>query len=111
MIRRPPRSTRTNTLFPYTPLFRSALRRQRAAAHGRNRAGRPAWLGGPDGPREPALTVDTDFHGLTQEAPPVAGLQQFTPSSSDTYIEGCDAPSPSPLASEDRRSTRLNSSH
>src|SRR3546814_3959375 len=25
MIRRPPRSTRTDTLFPYTPLFRSAL--------------------------------------------------------------------------------------
>src|SRR3546814_10137449 len=24
MIRRPPRSTRTDTLFPYTPLFRSA---------------------------------------------------------------------------------------
>src|SRR3546814_8024699 len=30
MIRRPPRSTRTDTLFPYTTLFRSA---------------RPAWLG------------------------------------------------------------------
>src|SRR3546814_21129935 len=27
MIRRPPRSTRTDTLFPYTTLFRSALRR------------------------------------------------------------------------------------
>src|SRR3546814_13302694 len=26
MIRRPPRSTRTDTLFPYTPLFRSAHR-------------------------------------------------------------------------------------
>src|SRR3546814_14284583 len=26
MIRRPPRSTRTDTLFPYTPLFRSPLR-------------------------------------------------------------------------------------
>src|SRR3546814_2845062 len=26
MIRRPPRSTRTDTLFPYTPLFRSDLR-------------------------------------------------------------------------------------
>src|SRR3546814_6653825 len=26
MIRRTPRSTRTDTLFPYTPLFRSALR-------------------------------------------------------------------------------------
>src|SRR3546814_1100218 len=25
MIRRPPRSTRTDTLFPYTPLFRSPL--------------------------------------------------------------------------------------
>src|SRR3546814_13680305 len=27
MIRRPPRSTRTDTLFPYTTLFRSKLRR------------------------------------------------------------------------------------
>src|SRR3546814_18154085 len=27
MIRRPPRSTRTDTLFPYTTLFRSTLRR------------------------------------------------------------------------------------
>src|SRR3546814_1445491 len=26
MIRRPPRSTRTDTLFPYTPLFRSQAR-------------------------------------------------------------------------------------
>src|SRR3546814_3241065 len=34
MIRRPPRSTRTDTLFPYTTLFRSlrALRLPRAAA-------------------------------------------------------------------------------
>src|SRR3546814_14057367 len=36
MIRRPPRSTRTDTLFPYTTLFRSALpgrvpRRKRGA--------------------------------------------------------------------------------
>src|SRR3546814_13206814 len=33
MIRRPPRSTRTDTLFPYTTLFRS-LRRRRAQAVG-----------------------------------------------------------------------------
>src|SRR3546814_4799789 len=32
MLRRPPRSTRTDTLFPYTTLFRS-----------RSRAGRPRW--------------------------------------------------------------------
>src|SRR3546814_15393154 len=29
MIRRPPRSTRTDTLFPYTTLFRSDRRRER----------------------------------------------------------------------------------
>src|SRR3546814_14278095 len=29
MIRRPPRSTRTDTLFPYTTLFRSAVPKQR----------------------------------------------------------------------------------
>src|SRR3546814_11474195 len=29
MIRRPPRSTRTDTLFPYTTLFRSVLQRLR----------------------------------------------------------------------------------
>src|SRR3546814_5549270 len=29
MIRRPPRSTRTDTLFPYTTLFRSALSHRR----------------------------------------------------------------------------------
>src|SRR3546814_4860423 len=37
MIRRPPRSTRTDTLFPYTTLFRSkrAPAPRRAAAQGR----------------------------------------------------------------------------
>src|SRR3546814_12723892 len=32
MIRRPPRSTRTDTLFPYTTLFRSAVLRTDVAA-------------------------------------------------------------------------------
>src|SRR3546814_926432 len=35
MIRRPPRSTRTDTLFPYTTLFRSRKRDHRAVAHAR----------------------------------------------------------------------------
>src|SRR3546814_21087943 len=39
MIRRPPRSTRTDTLFPYTTLFRSNLGRYRAQV-------RPRRLGG-----------------------------------------------------------------
>src|SRR3546814_9355171 len=34
MIRQPPRSTRTDTLFPYTTLFRSALRRHRRPLSG-----------------------------------------------------------------------------
>src|SRR3546814_2775791 len=42
MIRRPPRSTRTDTLFPYTTLFRSvgrrAARRDRPARHHRRRS-------------------------------------------------------------------------
>src|SRR3546814_9255385 len=42
MIRRPPRSTRTDTLFPYTTLFRS-IRRHRADG-ARARAGRRALL-------------------------------------------------------------------
>src|SRR3546814_3586374 len=39
MIRRPPRSTRTDTLFPYTTLFRS----------GRRRRGELAFVRGPGG--------------------------------------------------------------
>src|SRR3546814_4919034 len=37
MIRRPPRSTRTDTLFPYTTLFRSAHRLDHPAARTRDR--------------------------------------------------------------------------
>src|SRR3546814_12611574 len=45
MIRRPPRSTRTDTLFPYTTLFRSAaFRRAARPAHGRERQLRPMVL-------------------------------------------------------------------
>src|SRR3546814_14105936 len=49
MIRRPPRSTRTDTLFPYTTLFRSQTRRRRlfrrahAAAGAGARGKRGGW--------------------------------------------------------------------
>src|SRR3546814_9716361 len=53
MIRRPPRSTRTDTLFPYTTLFRSECRRYR-----RYRSGRPKeW---PAGRQEPLCRIPTD---------------------------------------------------
>src|SRR3546814_1639645 len=44
MIRRPPRSTRTDTLFPYTTLFRS-LPAQRAVACGENDGAESAYRG------------------------------------------------------------------
>src|SRR3546814_17000756 len=56
MIRRPPRATRTDTLFPYTTLFRSGLERvgfvcQRAADGDARRgdAGEQIGAGGGDG--------------------------------------------------------------
>src|SRR3546814_8149044 len=63
MIRRPPRSTRTDTLFPYTTLFRSD------AAHGRLRAGDP------DEGR-PAVARRADHHdhlAQRRQAPPARG--------------------------------------
>src|SRR3546814_1487856 len=50
MIRRPPRSTRTDTLFPYTTLFRSLEPSPRRRSGGDRRAKRPA-LRAPPWPR------------------------------------------------------------
>src|SRR3546814_6391092 len=45
MIRRPPRSTRTDTLFPYTTLFRSrASRRRRRLTRVPGAAGKWSWM-------------------------------------------------------------------
>src|SRR3546814_15704604 len=44
MRRRPPRSTRTDTLFPYTTLFRSARRgKSQARRNSGNTGGLPGW--------------------------------------------------------------------
>src|SRR3546814_7843143 len=55
MIRRPPRSTRTDTLFPYTTLFRSPPRSRRAG-----RPGPPAEVARPraGGPRSEEHTSE-----------------------------------------------------
>src|SRR3546814_8970097 len=60
MIRRPPRSTRTDTLFPYTTLFRSGGRAGAHAAVDGRGAGR-AVAGAPGGPaaRQPGGGADT----------------------------------------------------
>src|SRR3546814_17643765 len=50
MIRRPPRSTRTDTLFPYTTLFRSVLASQQGSgrARGGGHISYRAWHTGSD---------------------------------------------------------------
>src|SRR3546814_10787456 len=75
MIRRPPRSTRTDTLFPYTTLFRSGRRRVRRGGGpgrcraGRDRAGRPDGAGQQRGhhPRQHALQDDRGRLGRRSE--------------------------------------------
>src|SRR3546814_2011495 len=49
MIRRPPRSTRTDTLFPYTTLFRSPARRNNGARDSSTGRGSAAPAGGRHG--------------------------------------------------------------
>src|SRR3546814_1711723 len=81
MIRRPPRSTRTDTLFPYTTLFRSSLR---LFGHDRPQAaGRPFALFDPcaafgwrlvvpvagSGPPCHATSVSCALHGRIEDRP------------------------------------------
>src|SRR3546814_5090835 len=67
MIRRPPRSTRTDTLFPYTTLFRSVPRRnggdsvacrERADHARKERSGNAAMMG-----RETPRSSEPSEHG------------------------------------------------
>src|SRR3546814_7114771 len=109
MIRRPPRSTRTDTLFPYTTLFRSA-RTALVAARARDdeRGGalslghlpqhrRPARAGWAERPRDVATAAQLSLRLSGADAADRARDDRLFPARL------------SPLA--DRKSTRLNSSH
>src|SRR3546814_11150198 len=90
MKRRPPRSTRTDTLFPYTTLFRS---------HGRIHT--VVWAAGPVVEQVPLAeanealwkrSIDIEVHGFYH------AVQATLPAMRDA-------------GGGDRKSTRLNSSH
>src|SRR3546814_5079806 len=108
MIRRPPRSTRTDTLFPYTTLFRSVQqgvnRRQHKGARLLDdtmmRPMRAGMYFNIVQYQEDGVEVPT-FYG-----PPVPiDLSQLRDTNLSTVIgQGL-------MAIEERKSTRLNSSH
>src|SRR3546814_14679878 len=97
MIRRPPRSTRTDTLFPYTTLFRSVEFEE--------------------GRRQQRLDVEVDADGRVQvgvvgpaeqlQNAAVEGLRQML----EQPAVGREIDVRQHRARQDRKSTRLNSSH
>src|SRR3546814_10542712 len=107
MLRRPPRSTRTYTLFPYTTLFRSV---QRVVGDGGDRT--------QIGEAGKQLVAETDMR--TVQGPRLAAVETLAGVSGVEQIEVADLRA---LAADDaeemagghrpadRKSTRLNSSH
>src|SRR3546814_5060033 len=127
MIRRPPRSTRTDTLFPYTTLFRSIVIRQgddivaeHARRYGRDQTIYDPWHYVPVLAKKPgALRNGAPFKQLALP-PGLERLRSRLKESSDgdrqmvkiltaITVDGLDAVESA--AAEDRKSTRLNSSH
>src|SRR3546814_12092011 len=93
MIRRPPRSTRTDTLFPYTTLFRSKeIPLGGADEVGDERAD-------PDGEE----SGDGGLYGVPAQQPP----RQDQGGRGERGADGGHQPE----GRRDRKSTRLNSSH
>src|SRR3546814_16499919 len=106
MIRRPPRSTRTDTLFPYTTLFRSNVREELAQLPGPVlRPSRPGQAAPPDAEAVEAHSGPPAYR-LPVVGKVVTGLGEL--SESGVRARGLTILA-QPLA--DRKSTRLNSSH
>src|SRR3546814_6611957 len=103
IIRRPPRSTRTDTLFPYTTLFRSSLRTviiPNFAAAVLVRRLSVATDAAPDAPV--FATRNGTWHQVTNVERRWRQIRKDT---------GLDWVTPHTFRKTDRKSTRLNSSH
>src|SRR3546814_2938381 len=110
MIRRPPRSTRTDTLFPYTTLFRSRFHAGAhadvgagAARHCLSSAGSAGDLLVPAGRRPHLAGAPPSSHGISARR----SHGTVTGRCDEAIIECHYALE----ARVDRKSTRLNSSH
>src|SRR3546814_11918325 len=91
MVRRPPRSTRTDTLFPYTTLFRS----HHAGPHPAEKGLRRIAVAGEE------RGAVAELMGVDEAKRLVEALGAHDREHRPEYL----------LAVEDRKSTRLNSSH
>src|SRR3546814_20808368 len=102
MIRRPPRSTRTDTLFPYTTLFRSVADRRREHDH-------RIATAEPQRPQERLLDQRAEDQADEDRRHVVAGLAGDVADDAEgqrePHVEEVFA------CRKDRKSTRLNSSH
>src|SRR3546814_4552647 len=126
MIRRPPRSTRTVTPFPYTTLFRSAVRCVARGVHQPGLAQHRACAGLVRGPDDPHLRHLVAFAAIGEVAADAALVRAAV---GDAHLDavileqlgdafdvlepgaGEDLSHRMLTASPDRKSTRLNSSH
>src|SRR3546814_20797647 len=97
---RPPRSTRTDTLFPYTTLFRAAHLTSEADVEDKRKH--------EHGDRTPTRRA-------TKPKPGVTGLCEMANSVEANTVRaiqnGCAFLLANPFSRVDRKSTRLNSSH
>src|SRR3546814_12423503 len=100
MITRPPRSTRTDTLFPYTTLFLSVNAESREGAEIRRIARRRGF-------RVIRYGLKRGDIRCRHAAPSAAGWDLDL----DVLGERLSLHFPLPGAFQDRKSTRLNSSH
>src|SRR3546814_7243761 len=112
MIRRPPRSTRTDTLFPYTTLFRSARHSRRGRQNLGDRDGAEHQEGAEDAEHEAKVADAVDDERLDRRG---IGAGLFIPETDEEVRRETDAfPAEEHLdevVRGSRKSTSLNSSH
>src|SRR3546814_18068906 len=106
MIRRPPRSTRTDTLFPYTTLFRSPSELGDLASKSPAMVLALFQTTGQSGPKP--TSGSANIPPINHGQPPVGRPEKSVLSGATTKDQKAFLEK---VRAEDRKSTRLNSSH
>src|SRR3546814_16354181 len=109
MIRRPPRSTRTDTLFPYPTLFRSAAHVSASEPASIRVLDREYTVGVEPGERDSLMTAAKLLDARMRE---VRGANRMAAVDRVAVLAALNfAHELQQLREQDRKSTRLNSSH